>query len=151
MTIFVPLKRYKAGRQPRMCSVQGSSTLISSSTRNNIRLASLFVLASVVVAGFAAPTQKPDAEVILDDIKNVVTQLVKLKGALAVFPNECVKKDHVNVLDMFPQVVYLIWIFLQDLFHDMVMTKDSLKDADKVDVRQLFSIIADRFPTYMML
>jgi hypothetical protein len=116
-----------------------------------VRLTSLFVLASVVVAGFAAPTQKPDAEVILDDIKNVTAQLVKLKDALAVFPNDGVKTDHVNVLDMFPQIVYLINIFLQDLFHDMVMTNDFLKDTDKADVRRLFSIIADRFPTYMML
>jgi hypothetical protein len=73
-----------------------------------VRLASLFVLASVVVSGFAAPAEKPDAGVMLDDIKNVAAHLVKLKDAMAIFPNDGVKTDRVNVFNTSPQVVYLI-------------------------------------------
>jgi hypothetical protein len=105
--------------------MQRLSLLRLETTTTMVRLASFFVLASVVVIGFAAPTQKPGAEVMLDDTKNVATQFRKLEDALAVFPNDGVKTDHVNVIDTFPQVV-----------------KDT---ADKADVRRLFSTIADRF------
>jgi hypothetical protein len=71
-----------------MCSVQRPlhRSLLRLETTTMVRLASLFVLASVIVSGFATPAQKPDAEVMLDDIKNVAAQLVKLKDAMAVFP-----------------------------------------------------------------
>lgn len=81
-----------------------------------VRLASLFVLASVVVSGFAAPAQKPDAEVMLDDIKNVAAKLVKIKDAMAIFPHDGVKIDRVNVVNTLLQVVYLIWIFCRTFF-----------------------------------
>jgi hypothetical protein len=76
---------------------------------------SLGSFSPVVVSGFAASAQEPDAEVMLDDIKNVAAQLEKFKDALAVFPNDGVKTSHVNVLVTFPQVVYLIGFFAGSL------------------------------------